>query len=82
MHQCCNAADVAPSWDISNKRTAQQTHVPRERDVCDLWEEFLSDFTIAVNSREMFLPYWLALDLPHLVTVGTTIFSATCRFPS
>lgn len=79
MHQCCRAA---PSQDVSKMRTAHYTHVPRERDVCDLQEEFLPAFTIAVNSREMFLPHWLALDPPHLVAVGTTIFSAPCRCPS
>lgn len=77
MHQCCRVAPCGMS--------ATWTQIPRERDVCDLWEEFLKflpDFIIAVNSTETFLPHWLALDLPHLVAVGTTIFSITCRCPS
>ena len=34
-----------------------------------------------MNSREMFLLHWLALNLPYLVAVGTIISSAICGCP-
>lgn len=51
----------------------------REMGVCAFQGVFLPGFTIAVNSREMFLPHWLALDLLYLIAVGTTISSAILR---